>query len=100
MVAGILNEEIPDSGVYIYVMPETIHDLKLPEGIYLVYAQAILPSGEEAVDSIQFHIDPPGDLESTPWLTWVIIGLEGLFVIGMFVIKIFVWRNRNRITFR
>ena len=45
---------------------------------------------------IQFHIDPPGDLESEPWLTLAIMGFGGLAFMG--VAMIFMWRNYQRIT--
>ncbi len=53
-------EEEPGSGVYIFTAEQTMYELGLEKGIYLVYCTAILDD-LQAVDMIQFHIDPPTD---------------------------------------
>ena len=95
-ISGVLVETIP--GIYVYKAADTIEVLQdvLTKGIYLVYAHALAEDGREAVDMIQFHIDPPGDLESNPWLYLAIMGFGGLAF--MSVAMIFMWRNYRRIT--
>ena len=75
-------------------MPETMKDMKLPKGIYLVYACATLPSGAQAVDMIQFHIDPPGETLSDSLLSAVPLMLGVLGVFGVAIGGIFFRRNR------
>ena len=58
-----LVEEVLGSGVYIFTSEETMKDMDLEKGIYLVYCTATLPNGAEVVEMMQFHIDPPGDAE-------------------------------------
>ena len=92
LVSGTLLEHTKP-GVYIYTMPDTMKDLKLPKGIYLVYAQATSPGGFEAVDMIQFHIDPPPGLELNA-LANTTIGITALTAIGL--VGVFIWRRRPR----
>jgi len=96
IIAGVLIETIP--GIYVYKAADTIKMLEdvLTKGIYWVYAHALAEDGREAVDMIQFHIDPPGDLESNPWLTLAIVGFVGLAFMG--VAMIFMWRKYRCIT--
>jgi parallel beta-helix repeat protein len=58
-----LVEEVPGSGVYIFTTEETMKDMDLEKGIYIVYCTAHLENGAEVVDMMQFHIDPPGDTD-------------------------------------
>jgi len=82
-------------GVYIYVMSDTMKDLKLPKGIYLVYAIATLPDGAQAVDMIQFHIDPPGEVLSDPFLFFTPLGIGAIAVMGVSIVGFSVRRNRR-----
>ncbi|MFW9871441.1 MAG: TolB family protein, partial [Candidatus Thorarchaeota archaeon] len=82
-------EEDSEPGVYIYTMPETMKDMKLPKGIYLVHARAVSWEGFEAVDMIQFHIDPPGDVDMNIILAPSIAGF-GVIAIAL------LWRRRIR----
>lgn len=85
-----LLEEGLGSGVYTYTMVSTLKDLKLPKGIYLVYGQAVF-GGIEAVDMIQFHIDPPGDTGATILPTFVLIGFAVLTTVSVAL----VWHRRR-----
>ena len=98
VISDVLVETIP--GIYVYKTADTIKVLKdvLTKGIFWVYAHAQAEDGREAVDMIQFHIDPPGDLKSNPWLTLAIVGFVGLAFMG--VAMIFMWRYYRRITHR
>jgi len=58
-----LVEEVLGSGVYIFTAEDTMKDMRLEKGIYLVYCSAIL-GDLQTTEMIQFHIDPPGDSES------------------------------------
>jgi hypothetical protein len=94
LVSGTFDEDT-DPGVYIYTMSETMKDLKLPKGIYLVYARAISPDGFEAVDMIQFHIDPPGETSSTSLLYFAPIGVGVAVVLGTMIGGLLVVRKRR-----
>jgi len=85
LVSGILIESTAESGVYTYLMPDTMKDLKLEKGIYLVHARAVLPNGAEAVDMIQFHIDPPSDDNGA-----LIAGFSSMMVGAIAIVGIFV----------
>jgi hypothetical protein len=95
LVSGTLVEDMTNPGVYIYVMSDTMKDLKLPKGIYLVYAQAISPDGFEAVDMIQFHIDPPGETYSTSLLYFAPIGVGVVVVLGIMIGGLLMVRKRR-----
>ena len=91
LVSGTLVEDMTNPGVYIYVMPDTMKDLKLPKGLYLVHALATLPDGAQAVDIIQFHVDPPGEDAASeaglnvPFLLTTGMILGGFATIGLLV---------------
>ena len=83
LVSGILVEDSVNPGVYIYVMADTMKDLKFPKGIYLVYAHATLPNGAETVDMIQFHIDPPSEVLSDPFQSFMPLVFGVMVIVGM-----------------
>jgi hypothetical protein len=92
LVSGTMVEDLANPGVYIHVMPDTMKDLKLPKGIYRVHARAVLPNGAEAVDMIQFHIDPPGEDYSAS-----VAGFSGMMVGAIAIVGIMVaFRHRIR----
>jgi hypothetical protein len=70
-------------------------DMKLPKGIYLVYVIATLPDGAQAVDMIQFHIDPPGETLGDPFLSFTPLGLGALAVLGVSLGGLSVRRKRR-----
>ncbi len=80
IISGMLFETTP--GVYVYKADDTIKNLKdtLAKGIYWVYAHATTLDGREAVDMIQFHIDPPGGaaFNLSPWSLPLIVGVLAL----------------------
>jgi len=83
LVSGTLLEDAVNPGVYIHVMPDTMKDLKLPKGIYLVYARAVLPNGAQAIDMIQFHVDPPGASGNGGLLTEALLAGSVLGVVAV-----------------
>jgi parallel beta-helix repeat protein len=95
-----LIEEVPGSGVYIYRSPFTIKDLKWPKGIYLVYAEATIIDHNiiigEAVDMLQFHIDPPGEIDTNPLAipVWLLATTIGLVIINIGLLPLY-WRRRK-----
>jgi hypothetical protein len=93
---GYLVEEVAYTGVYIKKLQETIKEQKLPKGIYWIYAKAETSEGLRAVDMIQFHIDPPGDEESNPWLTLTLVGFGVVALMG--IVMVFMWRHYRRFT--
>ncbi|MFX0075917.1 MAG: hypothetical protein ACFE96_10775, partial [Candidatus Hermodarchaeota archaeon] len=94
LISGTFVEDT-DPGVYIYTMPETMKDSKLPKGIYLVYARAIALDGAEAVDMIQFHIDPPGESPNNLLPFDSYFGLISLLAWGILIIFFAIRRQRN-----
>jgi parallel beta-helix repeat protein len=95
-----LIEEVPGSGVYIYRSPFTIKDLKLPKGIYLVYAEATLIDHNiiigEAVDMLQFHIDPPGEIDTNPLTipVWLLVTTISLAIANIGLLILY-WRRQK-----
>jgi hypothetical protein len=92
---GPLVEEIPDSGVYENTSRLTMKDMKLPKGIYLVYAHAVTWDGYEAIDMIQFHIDPPASMDSG-LLVPTGIGVVAVFAIGLVGVSLLGRKARAR----
>ncbi|MFW9889037.1 MAG: hypothetical protein ACFFER_12695 [Candidatus Thorarchaeota archaeon] len=93
ILAGPLIEEISDSGVYVNRSTLTMKDMDLPKGIYLVYARAVTWDGFEAVDMIQFHIDPPSESESNSLL---LVGFGSLAAIAFGFAGIQLGRRRMK----
>jgi hypothetical protein len=91
IISAEMLEETPGSGIYIYEAPWTLKEQNLPKGIYLVHAQAVVSPAENAVDMIQFHIDPPGEFEPS------FLGIAGLgcLVAMVFGLTGFHLRQRN-----
>ena len=88
LMVGQLIEEVPDSGVYVNTSELTMKDMGLPKGIYVVYAHAIVPSGSEAVDMVQFHVDPPSSMGvGFPISTGIGLVLITFGIVGVFFIR-------------
>jgi hypothetical protein len=87
---GVMIEETLGSGVYVYEAPWTFKDQRLPKGIYLVSAQAIISPAETAVDMIQFHIDPPGESS----LEWVPLAGVGGVTLAVAIAGIWIRRRK------
>ncbi|MHA2142589.1 MAG: hypothetical protein ACXADF_06440 [Candidatus Thorarchaeota archaeon] len=92
ILSDTLLEELPEAGVYIYRAPLTMKDMDLAKGIYWVYAQAETAEGALAVDMIQFHIDPPPEIEGDASLT---VGSVGLGISAFAIAMTAVWRRRR-----
>jgi hypothetical protein len=93
-----MTEEVPGSGIYIYRDPQTLKDLDLPKGIYMVQGKAIGADGEEAYDVIQFHIDPPGGIEF-PFigvLPLVVLGTVCVGIAGLSSLLMVWYRRKNK----
>ncbi len=88
-------EEGTDPGVYVYTYPETFKDSKKDwvKGIYIVYAHATAPNGAEAVDMIQFHIDPPGS-QGPDIVILALGGFIGLLVLDTLIASRYLWKRR------
>ncbi len=79
-VSDMMVERIADTGIYEWESEETIRQLRLGKGVYLVHARASLPGGPTAADILQFHIDPP--TEGTPSLsTLYVTAVIGILVV-------------------
>ncbi|MHA2143357.1 MAG: hypothetical protein ACXADD_17910, partial [Candidatus Thorarchaeota archaeon] len=96
MLSGSFEEDFA-SGVYNYTYPDTFKDSKKDwvKGIYIVYAHATAPNGDEAVDMIQFHIDPPGGEGSDMLTNLVLVGFIGLLAFEFLRASRYVWRRRR-----
>jgi hypothetical protein len=88
-------EEGTDPGVYVYTYPETFKDSKKDwvKGIYIVYAHATAPNGEEAGDMIQFHIDPPGS-QGPDLVILSLGGFIGLLLLDTLIAGRYLWKRR------
>ncbi|MFW9913634.1 MAG: hypothetical protein ACFFEU_14245, partial [Candidatus Thorarchaeota archaeon] len=92
VASGTMVEDLANPGVYIYVMPDTMKDLKLEKGIYRVHAHAVLPNSAEAVDIMQFHIDPPVENSLT-----LVNPVNGTVILGVATLGLLVaFRHRIR----
>ncbi|MFX0075916.1 MAG: ABC transporter substrate-binding protein [Candidatus Hermodarchaeota archaeon] len=87
IIQGLLVETKPNTGVYLNISQLTMKEMTLPKGIYLVYAHARSWGGSEAVDMIQFHIDPPSiiSLDLSILLQIGLIGVIVVSIIGMWL---------------
>jgi len=96
VVSGTLDEGA-DPGVYVYTMPETIKKYKdvFVKGIYLVYAHAVTVDDYEAVDMIQFHIDPPGVQGPNMLVILALSAFVGLLVLNSLIAGHYFWKQRR-----
>jgi hypothetical protein len=96
MLFGSFEEDFA-SGVYNYTYPDTFKDSKKDwmKGIYIVYAHATAPNGDEAVDMIQFHIDPPGGESPDMVINLVLFGFIGLLAFESLRAGRHVWKRRR-----
>jgi hypothetical protein len=94
-------EESTEQCVYIYTHPDTFKDSKKDwvKGIYLVYAHATAPNGEEAGDMIQFHIDPPGS-QGPDIVILALGGFIGLLLLDTLIAGRYLWKQRARVVGR
>ena len=89
-----LVEEVPGSGVYIFTAEETMKDMSLEKGIYVVYCSAIW-GDLQTTEMIQFHIDPPGESgSSSDSLLIISSSLIGVLSLVSLII-IFVKRRKH-----
>jgi parallel beta-helix repeat protein len=95
LMTGTMVEDLANPGVYIYVTPDTMKDLKLPKGIYLVHARATLPNGAEAVGMIQFHVDPPGTSGPDTLFLSVVAGFGGMVLLDSVLVGRYLLRRRR-----
>ena len=58
-VSGKMMERQTEKGFYDWESSKTIYQMKLPDGVYSVYANASINNGPVASDFLLFHIDPP-----------------------------------------
>jgi len=80
----------------------TINDLKdlFPKGIYIVQGWVEFSDNsyyEGGNDVIQFHIDPPGSIESNSWSILEIFSFGGLITVGLALAFLFLRERRRRI---
>jgi parallel beta-helix repeat protein len=67
VVSITLSEQESAPGIYVYTDSQTIEQLNLPKGIYLVSARAVIGGVVDAYDMNQFHIDPPSSVTLSPF---------------------------------
>ncbi|MFW9889036.1 MAG: hypothetical protein ACFFER_12690, partial [Candidatus Thorarchaeota archaeon] len=98
LILSEVFDEDTEPGVYIFTALLTINDLKtiLVKGIYLVYAQSVSLDGLNAIDMIQFHIDPPGETPDSSLLPKVsgsssVVLAMGVAILGALVLR--KWRH-------
>ena len=90
---GYLIEEVEGSGVYIYTDEQTMKDLNIPKGIYLVIAETQFFHHPAVTDMIQFHVDPPSETSDVPLI------LSAVFL-GLTVSGVLVYLFQRRIKFK
>lgn len=79
-----LIEQGSEPGIYVYKDPQTIEQLNLPKGIYLVSARAVIGGIVDAYDMIQFHVDPPSSMNNGVMAPFG-VGLALIVVAGVVV---------------
>lgn len=93
-----LVEEESGSGVYIFTTEQTMHELGLEKGIYLVYCTATLDD-LQAVDMIQFHIDPPSEEGTGTYVGFnVLLVLSAGIMLGGFATVVVIVVVKQRIS--
>ena len=85
--------EMPNgNGVYIWESEETIQDImKGPhwqpfKGVYAVCVEASYNAGPISYETLEFHIDPPAESASNPWVCYLVAAM-GAALVGLLVIQ-------------
>jgi len=74
-----MQEKIQGSGIYEWTSADTIGQLRLSKGVYLVHSSASFRGGPMAYDILEFHIDPPaeGTNEVLHYIAFTMVALAG-----------------------
>lgn len=89
-ISDNMTEELLGTGIYEWESSETIYQMKLENGVYLVYVKASVNKGSETTDILQFHIDPP--FEEPIQLHTILL----FVIVGVLVTVISVWYIDHR----
>jgi len=80
------------TGVYIWESEETIQDIMEGphwqpfKGVYAVCVEASYNAGPISYETLEFHIDPPAESPSIPWVCYLVAAM-GTALVGLFVIQ-------------
>jgi hypothetical protein len=64
-VSDVMTEKPVASGIYEWESNETIHQMNLEIGVYLVHVQASASNSTSSTDILLFHIDPTSGAQAT-----------------------------------
>jgi len=93
-VSDIIVERLIGSGIYEWKSGETIRQLRLQKGVYLVNAHASYQGGPTTTDVLQFHVDPPtgGPNQILYLIAFIVVALAG--IVGLLLKR---RQNANRL---
>jgi hypothetical protein len=87
-ISDMMVERLPGTGIYMWESNETIRELRLEKGVYLVHVRASFQEGPTTSDILMFHIDPPAEESSIPIYSYVIaISVVLVVVLGLILLK-------------
>jgi len=65
-VSDNMVEKLIGTGIYEWESSKTIYQMKLKDGVYIVYVKASINNGPVAYDILEFHIDQPQEEFGSP----------------------------------
>lgn len=81
-ISDNMTENLHRAGIYEWVSKETLNELDLEKGVYLVCVMASYQDGPTAIDILDFHVDPPFEAPAQleTFLLFAMIGVLGILV--------------------
>lgn len=96
-VSDNMTERLAETGIYEWESSETIHDMELEDGVYLVHVKASVGNGPVASDMMLFHMDPPLESSTSPLTPLIDYVIAIVILIAGTMIGIALLRRRKRL---
>ena len=93
-VSDVMVEKLTGTGIYEWESSDTIMELQLEKGVYLVHAQASYQKSPIVSDILEFHVDPPAEGSSGASIYYVIVPI---IVCAAGAVTIFLKRSPRKV---
>jgi hypothetical protein len=95
-ISGTMTEKPAGTGIYQWESNDTIYNMKLAEGVYLVYVTASIANSPTTSAILMFHIDPPAQGESSPSTPLIYIAIATIALVAGTMTGIALLRRRKK----
>jgi hypothetical protein len=94
-VSDVMPEKL--TGIYEWESNQTIYQMNLEKGVYLVQANASIGDGPPSTDILLFHVDPPAVTPLSTFVPYIVLVLS---MVAAIITGALLLRSRNRKTLR